>query len=449
MRRLFLLLAFAAAGWPAQTPETVEAQALRQIEAGEFQAAAAALRTFLTPASPQVSLWNLLGICESELHHAGAAREAFLKALKLNPGEVSVRENLGLLSYREGDYAGAKEHLAKAVSLGSIKPGVSFHLAAAQLKTGERAAGLASLKRLEASLSGVPDYWNERGWAELKDDAAAAEKSFARALALAPEDSRALNGAASASEAQGRDEEALSYLLRARKAHPDELRTLLHFGSVCLRRDLAVDALAATEHAYKLAPSNNLALFWYARAYIASQQWERSHELFAELAGRAPRFAPAQYVMGWLDLKLNRRDEARQHLNQCLQMAPDHIEARYELGQLDLSEGRFDTAAIELRKVLDKEPRHAKANLAFGDLLWRQGNAAEAKAYYERSIEADPKSGPAHYKLSTVLLRLQERKRAEKERALGVALNAEAVKASKNALLLAEPDGTLLSDSRK
>jgi Tfp pilus assembly protein PilF len=136
-------------------------------------------------------------------------------------------------------------------------------------------------------------------------------------------------------------------------------------------------------------------------------------------------------------------------LEESLSLDPGLADARCELGQLDLDQGQLDAAGANLRAVLDKQPRHAKANIALGDVMLRSGNLAEAKTRYETAIAADPQSGPAHYKLSTVLLRLHEPERAAKERALGASLNADALRASKTVLVLAEPDGTLLAASAR
>jgi tetratricopeptide (TPR) repeat protein len=304
---------------------------------------------------------------------------------------------------------------------------------------------LAALLRLEPALAAHPDYWAERGWVELRADPARAAASFDRALALAPTDLRALNGAASAAEAQGQNEKALSLLLRAKKAYPNDLRTLLHFGTLCLRGDLSVDALDAFQHAHKLAPSNDLALFMLARAQIAFEQWEKSHALFTEFHRRVPGYTPTQYALGWLDIRLNRLREAREHLARSLALDATQTGARYELGQLDLDEGRFSEVEHELKTVLQRDPQHAKANIAMGDLLLHQGNLAGAREHYEAAIAADPQSGPAHYKLSRVLSRLNDPGRAAKERDLGVSLNAKSEKARKTVLVLAEPDGRLLT----
>ena len=105
----------------------------------------------------------------------------------------------------------------------------------------------------------------------------------------------------------------------------------------------------------------------------------------------------------------------------------------------------LEEAQARLQASLAKQPHHSKANVALGDIAVRKGDLPTAKSYYETAIDSDPKSGPAHYKLSTVLLRLHDTERAEKERTLGASLNAQSVKASKTVLVLADPDGKLLS----
>ena len=442
---IFVLFISAGLVRPADPQDTIAARAVSQMEAGDFKNAAIALRRLVAQPPGRSDLWNLLGVCESELSHSAAAKDAFEKGLKLEPDSVSLNANIGNLLYRQSDYPAAKKYLTKAIALGSANPGVAFSLAASLIRIGEEQQGLALLKQLESALADQHEYWTERGWVELRLDPPAAAATFDRALALAPDDVRALNGAASVAESQKDDEKAVSFLLRAKKAQPDDIRTLLHFGSVCLRRDLTIDALEAIEKAHKLAPDNNLALFLYARAQIAFQQWQQSHDLFSEFDRRVPNFAQAQYALGWIDTKLNRTAEARQHLNKSLALDPKNADALYELGQLDLNDGRTHAAEKNLHAALSIVPEHAKANTAMGDVLARRGDLPAAKARYEAAIAADPKLGPAHYKLSMVLTRLHDNEGAERERTLGATLNAEATKASKTVLVLTDPDGRLLS----
>ncbi|MDQ6664922.1 MAG: tetratricopeptide repeat protein [Acidobacteriota bacterium] len=442
-----LLLFFVCAAF-ARQPGNVEAavnETIRRVEARDFKSASVALKRYAVLYPNDVRLWNLLGVSEGELGRIPAARDAFERGLKIAPNNVSLNENLGFLYYRQDRFADAKPYLEKAIALGSRNPGVAFSLGAAKIRTGERDRGLSELKLLEVPLADFPDYWDERGWAELAQDPAAAETDFSRALSLAPDDLRALNGAASAAEIQKLDEKALSFLLRARQAHPGDVDTLVHLGAVCLRRDLTIDALATLEHAYRIAPSNNAALYLYARAQIGVRQWQKSHDLFSEFARRIPKFADTYYALGWLDIKLNRRAEARRELEQCLRLEPNSADPRYELAQLDLDDGEIDLAEKLLRAVLDQDPKHAKANVAYGDILLKRGDFAAARAHYETAIQSNASSGAAHYKLSSALFRLDRTEEAEKERALGARLNQEELKSNKTVLRLASPDGALLS----
>jgi len=357
-----------------------------------------------------------------------------------------LNENLGFLFYRSGDYSSAKQYLSRAVALGSREAGVAFSLAASRVRSGEPDKGLVMLRELEARLRNVAEYWTERGWVELRRSSEDASLSFDKALTIEPQNVRALNGAASAAELQHQNERALSFLIRAKRERPDHLPILLHFGSVCLRLNLPVDALGALERAHELAPQNNLAVFLLARAHIGFERWELAHQLFAEYDKRVPGYEPTQYALGWLDIKLNRTAEARAHLLHAISLAPADYEAQFELGHLELEAGNLDRAEAYLKAVIAAVPSHAKALVASGDLAMRRGKLEQAKNYYEAAIAADTSFGPAHYKLSTVLMRTNAVERAAAERQLGAELNAAMVKAGKTVLVLADVDGTLLED---
>lgn len=388
----------------------------------------------------EAALWNLLGIAEGELGHYEPARDAFLRGLATAPGSASLNENLGFLYFRQADYRNAKTYLSRAVELGSTKPGVRFSLAASKLRTGELAESRQELKSLESELGASHEYWEERGAADMPVDATAGEIDYNKALALAPTSVRALNGAASAAEKQGLDEKALSFLIKARAVAPDNVPTLIHFGAVCLRRDLGPDALGALERAHKLQPSNLNALYLLARANISVQNWQHSYDLFQEFSKRVPNFPGTYYAMGWLDIKLNRPEQARRNLDRCLSLAPRTAGARYELAQLDVNDGRLDDAERQLRTILQQDSDYADANMLLADLLTRKGQLDEAQGRLERAIRKNPKSGPAHYKLAAVFALKHERDKATAERALAARLNAEAAKESKIQMRLVLPE---------
>lgn len=438
-----LLLVLPPSGVAQETAQTIAEKATRQLQAGEFEGARSLLQQAVQDHPSDVELWNLFGITQTELHDERSARNAFEQGLRLAPDSVSIHENIGLLYYRSADYVNARDYLEQAVRLGSKNPGVLFSLAASELRTGNQGEAISGLRSLEPVLAGNPEYWEERGRAELALDPAASERSFARALDLTPRSLTALNGAAGAAEKQGMDEKALSYLIKARSAVPDDVPTLIHFGSVCIRRDLGPDAVDALARAHRLQPSNNAALYLLARANISIGNWQQAYDLFDQFSRRVPNFAAAYYAMGWLDVRLNRSDDARQKLERCLSLAPGMQDARYELSQVDLKDGDLDSAEDLLKIVLKQTPAHAKANMTMGDLMMRRGRLQEAKTYLETAISQDPKLAAAHYRLSMLFFREHDTANGEKEKILAANLNAEAAQSSKTQLRLVLPEAEI------
>lgn len=442
---VYLLLALlpVAALLKAQAPDDISGvaeQAAQSIQSGDAQGAKQVLESALQQHPSQITLWNLLGIAEGELQEIPAAEQAFRRGLQLAPDSITLNENLGLLYYKRADYANAEKYLGKAVSLGSQNPAVRFSFAGAELRNGRRAQALAQLRQLEPSLGPRSEYWEERGMAELPVDAAAAEQSFDHALRLAPNSLRALNGAAWAAERRGLDEKALSLLIKARKIEPGDVTTLMHFANVCLRRDLGLDAEQAAKQAYTLQPSNKSALYLLARSEVSLSNWQQAYDLFDRFSKRVPNFPLTYFAMGWLDIKLDRTQEARRMLQHCLSLAPQVVDARYELAQLELDDGNLNRAEELLREVLKQQPRHAKANMALGDLMMRRGQLDQAQQYLETATKQDPELGAAHYKLSMLYFRKHQPEAGEKEKAVARALIAKADKASKVQLKLIMPE---------
>lgn len=436
---LALILTASGGRWQTASQE-VAGNSMRKIQAGHYSQACDLLHAGLRQSPRDVELWNLLGIAESELKETAAAERAFDAGLRIAPDSASLNENAGLLFFQEAKYGQAKQALERATKLGSQKPGVLFSLAAAKLRTGEADEALRELKTLEPALSGVPEYWEERGRAELPHDAQEAETSFDRALGLSPKSLVALNGAATAAETEGLDEKALAYLIRARAAAPDDVPILLHLASVCIRRDLGPDAIEALERARRLEPSNMAVLYLLARANISVQNWQQAYDLFAQFSRHDPSFAPAYYAMGWLDIRLNHLSDARRQLEHSLRLQPMLSGARYELAQLEFDDGQIDAAQKLLEIVLRENPHHAKANMAMGDILLRKGDLAGAQKFLEAATRENPKLAAAHYKLSVLYLREHEMEKSAAEKALAANLNEEEKRSSKTQLRLVLPE---------
>src|SRR5690349_15503704 len=131
-----LLLALGCFARPARAetaPPISLAEVQRRIQRGDFKGASELARTEIRLHSDEPELWNLLGIAEGEPGEYQASEEAFRRGLQVAPNSETLEENLGLLFFKQSKYSDTKQHLMRAVTLGSEKPGVRFSLAAARL----------------------------------------------------------------------------------------------------------------------------------------------------------------------------------------------------------------------------------------------------------------------------------------------------------------------------
>lgn len=431
---LALLLIFSAA-----LRADVLNDAVNALNRRDFRGAAAIAGAQLKIDGANVALLNVLGIAHSELGDTSEAQAAFARGLSLAPSSVPLNENLGLLYFKTRQFKLARKVLSQAVNVGSTNPAVRYSLAASCLRTGEADRARVELRSLEGALSGQPDYWLERGRAELPVNAADAEKSFQHAATLAPALAEAWNGAATAAESQGAGERALSLLMEARRQNPHSVPILLHFADACIRRDLGLDAIEALEQARSLDPNNVNVLFALARANISVAQWDKARLLFLEYLKSNRTYAPALYAVAWVDEQLNRRDEAKRYLDLALAADPRYADALCDRARMEADEGDAAAASRDVQAALAVDSNHVKANLLNGDLHLRAGDVSGARSFYERALKADPHSATAHYKLSGVLNRQGEKVRAGEERTLAANLSDGEKRQSKTQLRLVLP----------
>jgi len=411
-------------------------QALAAVRGGHPERAVLLLHAHLAQHASDAEAWNLLGVAEGQRGQSAAAAAALRRALTLQPRLQAANENLGLLLYRTGHYREAVGYLGQAVAAGS---GVSVRWtwAQAQHRAGQDSEAATTLLGLQTEMHEVAPYWEERGAVALAlADLAGAEQAFDHALRLQPTSLAALNGAAQVAERQNNWDKALALLLRARRAAPDDVTTLFHFGHVCLVRDLDDDALAALGRAHELAPGSDPILYDLASAQLALEHYDEAHRLLRSYAAHVPDFPTTYYALGWIDLKLGRPAAARQAFEQCLRLSPHFQDALYEIAQLDLDAGRLDAARAGFQAVLRLNPRHAPALQGLGDLALRSGSLADAEVEYRAAVAARPTSGAAHYKLATVLYRQHRAAEADQERELAKRLTDAATLAGRMRLKL-------------
>jgi len=101
---------------------------LRAYKMESFQQAAQNFELAAAKSPSMQDAFYYLGLSYWKLNMTGNAKKSFVDVLNLNPGHLYARESLGILLYREANYAEAKRNLEAARNLASINPEVYLAL---------------------------------------------------------------------------------------------------------------------------------------------------------------------------------------------------------------------------------------------------------------------------------------------------------------------------------
>jgi tetratricopeptide (TPR) repeat protein len=223
-------------------------------------------------------------------------------------------------------------------------------------------------------------------------DADAAEASFRRALALAPQSPDVLIGLAGALAELGKNQEAEDTYERAIAAQSHYARAQMAYGSFLFYQGRAADAAAAYERAANLSPDDPDALSSLGGAHLLLGNFERAADALAASLALEPRRAS--------------------YSNQGV--------AQYYLG-------RYDEAGESFRKAIEFTPSDHRLWGNLADALLFGSRPQEARAAYRRALEladgelaVNPKHAINQAQVAYYSMRLGERARAEQAIAMAL-----------------------------
>jgi tetratricopeptide (TPR) repeat protein len=133
-------------------------------------------------------------------------------------------------------------------------------------------------------------------------------------------------------------------------------------------------------------------------ALLAVQEAEVAHRLALD-----PDSWRAHELMGMLDSRRGRWEEAATHLTRAVELAATQPAPRLALGRALRWLGREDEALVHLRRAVALDPERAEALSALGLALEARGELASAVDLFRRAVAAEPGSAPARIDLGMAL----------------------------------------------
>lgn len=371
-----------------------------------------------------------------------AARDAYAKALAIDPSFAAAHMALIQLTMRQGDLAVAKEQLAK------MRAAVPDHpftvLTEAQIAYVEERLpdARARVQALLRALPDLPSALHLAGLIEARTGSLTqATRHFRKALTADPalevtrealaaaelrigQPDRALatlepllTGAAAkpsalavAAEArlqQGDAASAEALYLRAAKAKPDDLRYRASAALARIERGSWADAMVDLESIAKKSTDTFADEALFAARLRRSELDLALAQVDAMAAKQPAREAHWVQLRGSVQIRKRDYDAARTSFEKAVALQPDAYFPVGSLVDLDVLQGKPQVAQQRLDAYLKRQPQSVSALLASAVLASRQATAqpAEVRKRFEAAIAAGPTEPASRLRLVEYLLR--------------------------------------------
>lgn len=321
------------------------------------------------------------------------AEQVCWSAVSTDPKNLSVRESLVQLIFKEGDKARAEQVLRQAsIDLADDPQGVRL----------------------------LADYYDGSGQVDkAKAEFAALAQKYPKNLSVQEGYVHILLQTRDLSGAQ-------SVLAELMKKHSKDPQVVVLNGIYLLQSGKAKDAVMALQGAGINAPKDSFIQYWLGKAALAEGDPSLAEKSFSQAVQLNPREVDAQE-------ELARMASQRGDTNMLSEIAEKTVAAnpRYPGGYVwraavDMNHKSEDKAEADLKTAISVAPKSSQAYLMLAELRFAQKNYPESESLFEQALQNDPNSVSAmRGLLNCYLLKKQTAQAMER-------LNQQIVKSPRN-----------------
>ncbi|MCP5368076.1 MAG: PEP-CTERM system TPR-repeat protein PrsT [Hyphomicrobiales bacterium] len=378
------------------------------------------------------------------------AREEFLAARLLAPGDTAIHVGLARMALRDRDLEAAARHLADADKAAPDDIDVIVLRADLALARSDFATALAEYEKakarrpenlfpliglaraqmglkdldgatanLDAALKRAPKHAAalllRATIAYQKKDFTHAESLANTLLAVVPDDLPGLLIAGSAAYALQHDEQAVKHLSGFVAARPDHVPARKMYGAALMRLGDGAQALKVLEPLGKSAGDDAQFLSLLGAAAVRSRDLEKGAAYLAQAAEINPDDAASQARFGATQIGLGKIDAGIAALEKALELDPTLDQATYALFTTYMRQKQYDKALEIAAKVKAEKPDRSIGHSMEGVVMSAKGDAAASRAAFNRALEVDPKSIDARVNLAALEVRAGDVDAARKQ----------------------------------
>jgi tetratricopeptide (TPR) repeat protein len=407
------------------------AQAGAHRGAGRTADAVEACRRAIELGSDDAVICNAIGTLLSDCGQFEEAARMYTRALELMPDAAAAAYNLGnalrscgrndqaIDAYRRavdlrGDFLPAVLNLSALLqamgrpdeAIGALRGALShwpnearlhYSLGCALDAARQFDAAIASYEQALQIDPRMVEAWHNSGTARLSrgrdGDAAAAAARLQQALALRPDDAKALANLANAFRRAEQFGPAIDAARRSLQIEPDMVDGLLHLSLALADMDQLDEARRVASRAVEIAPGHAEA--YLALGYILKEQRELTEAIAAHEKAIALRGNDAEAYMGLAGALqgAERFDEAIEAYDKALELRPMFAEAMQNRGTallLRAGPGDLEAGIAAFEQALAWQADYAWALCNLGVAMVEAGRLDEAIAFCRRAVAAGP-----------------------------------------------------------
>ncbi len=396
-----------------------------------FQKAVLQLRSGQTAAAIQSfdGLWNrdpkdaqLAAAIGASLDSTGHHKEAtqwYLRSLSLQPGYEPALNNLALNYASLGEFSKAVPVIRKAAGLNPSNVNLAYNQGLICLRASDYKEASAALERARQ---------NSHDSAAL-DQITLAEatarfglREYSKAAGLLESFRGRQNGKVllllGSAQALGGDLPAgIKTLQEAVTLSPQDPQVYYRLALAFLLGRLNAEAQNVLGAGLNQIPDSTLLLYGKAVASDDQGRWDDAIGWAKKSLDVDPRQPAVWAFLGSLYAKSGQTDEALPAYRKAIEMGAG-VNAGVDLAQLLIRLQSFPEASAELSKLAKQYPNDPRVDRALGKLYREQRNFDLAEKYLRQSIRLDPEDGQARFTLVEVLRLTHRTEEARKEFAI-------------------------------
>jgi tetratricopeptide (TPR) repeat protein len=341
-------------------------QAKQAFESGDLDKARREVEGAIARSGTEARYWNLLGRIEIESTRLERAVEALAKAIECDPSFAEPHYYLGIVRQRWGQADKAIADYLKAAELDSSR--IAYVLAAAELMVAERRLDEARelmLPKLSYFEHNAAFHELIGDIATLRDDEAAAARSYERALAIEPDAPLLAEKTVAALFRAGEWQRCLDFARRQREA-------------AVKQADGRVAAVPADVLRHE------------GRSLAMLGRHAEARMVFAEFVRTYPESTEAWRDLAVASLKLGDLERAGSAADRLIALDQSDATGFALRGMVSERQGRLDDAVRWYRSALERDALDAESLAALGLALRRTGATEEGTRYLRQALALDP-----------------------------------------------------------